>query len=203
MKVVGLSCSPRKGGNTEILVGEALGGAKEAGAEVELVSVVGKELKPCDGCWTCSETGKCHIKDDMPAIFEKLLGADGIIIGSPTYHRSVTAQTAAIIQRSVSLTGHRLQSKVGAPIAVTALDGAWSVITTLYLFFIAHHMFCTDHVMGLGNEKGEVRKHEFAMKWAWAQGRQVVALASQGWQWPKEDKGYTDILTRVMSIYPV
>ena len=50
MKVLGIVCSPRKGGNTEILVGEALASAKELGAEVELVSLIGKNIKPCDGC---------------------------------------------------------------------------------------------------------------------------------------------------------
>lgn len=184
MKVLGLSCSPRKGGNTEILVREAIAGAKEVGAEVELVSVAGKELKPCDGCWTCSNTGKCHIKDDMPAIFDKLLEADGIIIGSPSYYMNATAQTMAILNRSISLSG--LQNKVGAPIAVCSRQGGWNVISTLYLWFIGKHMFYADYVMGLALDKGRVRKDERAMKGARELGKQVVALVNKGFEWPEE-----------------
>lgn len=160
MKVVGLSCSPRKGGNTEILLGEALAGAKEAGAEVELLNAT---------------------RDDRQTISKKLLEADGIIIGSPAYSRNVPPRALAVLQQSL-----RLQNKVGAPIAVTAKTGGWNVITTLYLFFIAHHMFCADYVMGLANAKGAVRKDEFAMKGALELGKQVVALVNKGLEWPEE-----------------
>ena len=184
MKVLGLSCSPRRRGNTEILVKEALAGAKEAGAEVELVSVAGKELQPCDGCWTCSKTGKCHIKDDMQGIFDKLLEADGIIIGSPSFFMNATAQTMAILNRSISLSG--LQNKVGAPIAVCSRQGGWNVISTLYLWFIGKHMFYADYVMGLALDKGRIRKDERAMKGAWELGKQVVALVNKRFKWPGE-----------------
>jgi len=187
MKVLGLVFSPRKGGNTEILVREALTGAKEAGAKVELLSIAGKDIKPCDGCLACFKTGKCHIKDDLPAIFDKLLVADGIIFGSPSYGRGLPGQAKSMLDRCVSLRApsEKLQNKVGAPIAVTAGDGAWNVITTLYLFFITHHMFCADCVGGFAWDKGEVRKNEFAMKASWELGKQVVALVSQGLEWPK------------------
>ena len=65
MKVLGIVCSPRRRGNTEILVDEALASAKDSGAEVELVTVSGKNIAPCDGCESCIITGKCRIEDDM------------------------------------------------------------------------------------------------------------------------------------------
>jgi len=186
VKVLGLSCSPRKGSNTEILVGEALAGAKEAGADVEIVTVVGKDIKPCDACETCFKTGKCHIKDDMQDIYPKLSEADGIIFGSPSYNRNVTAQATAIMNRCYFVS---LQDKVGAPIVVCAKTGGWNVAATLYLFFVAKHMAYTDYAMGLALDKGGVRKDEFAMKWAWELGKQVVTVANQGFKWPEEYKG--------------
>ena len=76
MKVLGIVCSPRKGGNTEIIVNEALASAKALGAEVELVTVIGKNIAPCDGCEACTTTGKCRIEDDMQDIYNKLLQSD-------------------------------------------------------------------------------------------------------------------------------
>jgi multimeric flavodoxin WrbA len=61
MKVLGIVCSPRKGGNTEILVQEALAGAKESGAEIELLRIREMKIGPCDGCMTCYQTGECRI----------------------------------------------------------------------------------------------------------------------------------------------
>lgn len=196
MKILGLSCSPRRGGNTEILINEALLGSSEMGAEIELLSVAGKELKPCDGCWSCSETGKCHIKDDMPVVFNKLLEADGIIIGCPSYHMNITAQAKAILDRSVSLAG--MQNKVGAPIGVCSRQGGWNVISTLYLWFIEKHMFYADHVMGLAMDKERIRADKRAMKGAWELGKQVVALVNQGLQWPEEYHGslFADVVRK-------
>ena len=76
MKVLGIVCSPRKGGNTEILIQEALAGAKETGADVELLNISEMNISPCDGCMTCHQSGECKIKDDMQKIYEQLLAAD-------------------------------------------------------------------------------------------------------------------------------
>ena len=118
MKILGLSCSPRKQGNTEILLGEALNGAQQEGAGVELYSVSGKDIKPCDGCGVCNKTGECHIKDDMHVLYDKLLEADGIIFGSPIYFYSITAQAKAILDRTIALNRpeRSLANKVGAVI---------------------------------------------------------------------------------------
>ena len=72
MKILAVSGSPRKQGNTEILLDEALQGAKAEGAGVELYRISGKNIQPCDGCWTCMKEGRCHIKDDMQELYEKL-----------------------------------------------------------------------------------------------------------------------------------
>ena len=101
MKIFGLSCSPRKQGNTETLLVEALQGAQHEGADVELYSVLGKTIEPCDGCRACNEKGECHIKDDMQGLYNRLLGADGIIFATPVYFYSMTAQAKAIVASSI------------------------------------------------------------------------------------------------------
>ena len=85
MKILGLSFSPRPQGNTDVLLNEVLNGARQEGAEVELLRACDKEIRPCDGCRACWETGECHIKDGMQEIYPKLLEADGIVLGAPIY----------------------------------------------------------------------------------------------------------------------
>lgn len=143
MKVLGISCSLRKGSNTEILVEEALVGAREVGAEAELLSLIGKEIKPCDGCFSCEKTGKCHIKDDMQPIYEKLLEADGIIIGTPVYFWFMAGQTKVLLDRTIALEYPNLrlaQTKVGGIITVAARTGLMNTVSALYTYFAASHM---------------------------------------------------------------
>ena len=186
-KVLGVSCSPRKGGNTEILLQQALAGAGERGAETELVTIFDKEIKPCDGCYACQKTGKCHIKDDMQGVYDKFLAADGIIWGTPVYYFGVAAQAKILIDRSFALSkGTRLTNKVGGVISVAASLGHQSVWNTFNSFFSVHHMLAADFVYGFGREKGEVRKDKHAMKAAGELGKQVVLLAEQKFKFPEQ-----------------
>ena len=91
-KIVGIVGSPRRGRNSEFLVNEALKTAAEEGAETELISLAGKEIKPCDACQRCRDKNvDCHIQDDLAPIFKKMLEADGIILATPVYVGSATA----------------------------------------------------------------------------------------------------------------
>ena len=100
MKVLGIVCSPRKNGNTEIMMKAALTGARSRGAETELWTTAGKDLRPCDACKSCVEKGgKCHIDDDMQELYPKVLASYGIIFGSPSYFDSVSAQAKIVIDR--------------------------------------------------------------------------------------------------------
>lgn len=86
MKIVGLVGSPRKGGNTDILVGAALEGAKEAGAKVEKIMVGNLQINTCEGCLMCWQSGQCdHFDDDLPWLVEQLAEADGLVLGSPVW----------------------------------------------------------------------------------------------------------------------
>ena len=125
MKILGIVCSPRKGGNTEIMVEEALAVAREAGAETELVLVADKNIAPCDACSTCRKTGVCRINDDMQHLYKQLEAADGIIFGTPVYFTNVTAQAKTIMDRLYVYLGERkLKGKVAGPIVVTRRVGA-------------------------------------------------------------------------------
>ena len=188
MKIFGLSCSPRREGNTEILVGEALDGARSEGAEVELFSVAGKEIQPCDGCQTCIKTGKCHIDDDMQTVYQKLAEADGIIFGTPIYFYTMTAQAKAIMDRTYSLRRpeFRLTNKVGGIIAVAGSIGLMEAIKDLYFYIAINHMVAADYVSALASGKGAIRENELAMKRAWELGREMVLLVRQEFQFPEE-----------------
>ena len=187
MKVLGIVCSPRKGGNTEILVQEALTNAKECGAETELLTIWDKDIKPCDGCFSCTKTGKCHIKDDMQAIYPKLLDADGIIWGTPVYFFNVAAQAKILIDRSYVLyTDCRLANKVAGVISVASSVGHAGVWNAFNGFFSFNHMLVADYVYGYAREKGDIRKDKHAMKAARELGRQIVLMAEQQFRYPKE-----------------
>jgi multimeric flavodoxin WrbA len=99
MKVLGILGSPRIGGNSDILLDQALAGAKDAGAEVEKISLVGKKISGCLDCGKCNATGICAVKDDMPEIHKKILDADAIIHSVPVYFWAMTAQMKAYLDR--------------------------------------------------------------------------------------------------------
>lgn len=99
MKVVGVVGSPRRGGNTEILVETVLAGAAEAGAETEEYRLNELNIRGCQGCFHCQEHGRCRQSDDMALLYEALLTADGIVIGSPIYMDYLTAQTKLFLDR--------------------------------------------------------------------------------------------------------
>ncbi len=188
MKVLGIVCSPRKGGNTEILVQEALAGAQTRGAETELLTIWDKDIKPCDGCLSCEKTGECHIKDDVQEIYPKLIAADGIVWGTPVYFWSVTAQAKMLIDRSYALytNNNRLSSKVSGVISVGASLGNVAVWNLFSTFFSVHHMLSTDFVYGYARSKGDIRKDKHAMKASAELGRQMVSIAEQKFRYPEE-----------------
>jgi len=103
MKVLGIMGSPRIGGNSDILLDEALAGARKAGAEVEKIILDKKKIAGCKGCMKCNETGICVLKDDMPDIHKKILEADVIIHSVPVYFWSMTSQMKAYLDRWCAL----------------------------------------------------------------------------------------------------
>jgi multimeric flavodoxin WrbA len=159
VKVLGIVGSPRKEGNTEILVREALTAAKEAGAETEIVLAADKNIAGCDGCSSCRQTGVCRIKDDMQPIYKQLEASDAVIFGTPVYFGSVTAQAKAIMDRTFLFLPHRrLKGKVVAPIIALRRVGAAQTRSLLYGFFIGQGMIPVRAAIGYGMERGDVKQ---------------------------------------------
>ena len=100
MKIIGVVASPRGAkGNTARLLRIVLEGAESQGAEVEIVYLQGRTVLPCKGCNTCHHKGRCPQKDDFESIREKILASDGLVLSSPNYIFSVSAQMKAFIDR--------------------------------------------------------------------------------------------------------
>lgn len=187
MKVLGIQCSARKRGNCEILLEEAFAGARERGAETETLAIADYNIRPCDGCYSCIKTGKCHIKDDMQAIYPKLEAADIIIFSTPVFFLSVPGSVKTLIDRSYVLYHQgKLANKVGGTIVVGSSMGHVNAWTLLELFFSLNHMRAADYVYGFARDKGDIRKDKHAMIAAKEQGKMVVALAAQGIKHPEE-----------------
>lgn len=102
-KILILSGSPRKGGNSDLLCDEFMRGAIEAGHDVEKVRVAEKKIGFCTGCYYCQKSGGvCAKKDDMPELLQKMIDADVIVLSSPVYFYSIDAQLKAVIDRTVA-----------------------------------------------------------------------------------------------------
>ena len=159
MKVLGIVCSPRKGGNTEILVREALSAVNQYGYETELVLVADMNISFCDGCGACMESGICKLDDDMQAIYQKLLSADGIIFGTPVYFTNVSAQAKTIIDRTYAfLRERKLAGKVAGVIVAARRVGAGQVRSLLYSYFVGQRMIIASASIGYGHKMGEVKE---------------------------------------------
>ncbi len=101
-KVIILSGSPRKRGNSDLLCDEFAKGAIEAGNKVEKIRVTEKQVEGCRACYACKTNGQCVIKDDMAEILQKMIDADVLVLASPVYFYSINAQLKAVIDRTVA-----------------------------------------------------------------------------------------------------
>lgn len=157
MLVLGISGSPRKNGNTELLMREVLKAAETEGCETEPFFVSGKQVSPCDACYTCFETGCCRIQDDMQELYDLLDRADAVVFGSPVYFGSVTSQAKAIMDRMFVLLGRRaLQDKIAGALVVARRVGAIQTRSLIYSFCIAQGMLVAGGAIGYGRETGDV-----------------------------------------------
>lgn len=173
MRVLGISGSPRQGGNTELLVQTALQELQSEGFETEFVSLAGRQILPCTACGDCSKVDRpmCTLGDaGFEGMIERFLEADGILIGSPVYFGSATPETMALLDRVglVSLrNGRFLRRKVGAAIAVARRAGQNFTFAQLNYFFLINEMIIPGSTywnIAFGREKGEAAKDEEGMQ---------------------------------------
>lgn len=100
MKVLAICGSPRKNGNTEYFTKVVLSKLEKEGIETEFISLIGKDISECTGCYYCVKNHKCCIADDFQDVFEKMINADAIVLASPVYHASITAKLKCLLDRA-------------------------------------------------------------------------------------------------------
>ncbi len=98
-KILVISTSPRRGSNSEALADAFASGAREAGHEVELVSLRGKDVQFCRGCFVCQETQRCVIHDDADTLRQKALEADVLVFATPIYYYEMSGQLKTLLDR--------------------------------------------------------------------------------------------------------
>jgi multimeric flavodoxin WrbA len=137
MRIVGVNGSPRKKGNTQALLKVAM---ESSGiVDMKLIHLVDYKILPCDGCGTCWETKKCPIDDDLEIVLDELVSSDAIILGSPVYYGTPSAQMKAFIDRSGELLGARgfpLKGKIGGALSVARRWGHITTWTALLLYLL-------------------------------------------------------------------
>ncbi|WP_292366524.1 MULTISPECIES: flavodoxin family protein [unclassified Methanoculleus] len=111
IRVLGISGSPRRHGNTETLLDAVLEGAREAGADVKKVVLRPLDYAPCRGCNACHKTGVCVISDDLTEVFEKIASADVLVVASPIYSMGITAEAKGLIDRAQYLWARKFIKK--------------------------------------------------------------------------------------------
>jgi len=186
LKVLGIMGSPRIKGNTDLLLEEALKGAKSQGAEVEKIVVDKLNISPCQEYLGCFKDGNCVIRDNMDEIYPKLLGADVVIIASPMFFYGVSSQAKALIDRCQALWArkHILKQSLpnggrkGAFIAVGATKGKRlfeGAILTVKYFFEAIGVEYADEILIRGvDARGEIKEHPIALSDAFEMGKRLV-----------------------------
>jgi len=182
MKVVAFNGSPRKDGNTTILINHVFRELEKEGVETELVQLSGREIRGCIACYKCFENKDqhCAVKDDIAnECIEKMIGAEGILLGSPVYFTDVTAEMKALIDRAgfVSMAnGGMYKNKVSAAVVAVRRSGSMHTLDTMNHFFLAGQMIIVGRGIGVGRDKGEVEKDEEGMQAVKALGQRMAWL---------------------------
>ena len=195
VKVLGLFGSPRREGNTEILLQEALKGAEKEGAKVERLYISDFTFTPCKECHGCDATGNCVILDDMQKIYPKLLEADVVILASPIFFYGVTAWAKSLIDRTQPLWVRKYLLKdsssekggkrrkgffisVGATKGPKVFDGA--ILTVKYFFDVLNAEYAGELVFRGVEAKGDILRNPKALEQAFEVGRKLVSDLTKG-----------------------
>lgn len=199
MKVLAISASPRRNGNTELLLKEAIRGAEEAGAKVKLIRLRELRITPCLECLSCHKDGRCVVQDDMQRLYPELLEMDGLIFASPIFFMGITAWGKGFIDRCQPFWAMKYVLKGGLPIGGRRRKGIFiSVGGTRYKFLFdgprrvmksLFHVLDVEYegevlVRGV-DEKGEILKHPEALELAYELGKGSVKNKKGGNRpWP-------------------
>lgn len=181
MNILGISGTPRKGGNSEVLLDAALEPFVEANWDITKILLSEKRIEPCTGCDSCVEEKSCCIKDDMNEIYNAYKKCDAIIISAPTYWRNVPAQLKAVIDRTYGSTSNLLKGKLGGAIAVGRGQGGGQaiVINIIYNFFLSSGALCvpseTNGVTAVADKPGDILSQSRRLEQARVLGRNILS----------------------------
>jgi len=172
MKVVAFNGSGRKDGNTAVLLKRVLSALEAEGVETELIQLAGEQIRGCTACRACFETKnlRCSITDDnVNTYIQKMVEADGIILGSPTYFAMMSSEMKALIDRAgfvCRATPGALKRKVGAAVVVARRAGAMTTFDAINHFFLINQMIVPGSSywnIGMANKKGEIDTDQEAL----------------------------------------
>jgi len=184
MKILAINGSPRKNGNTALLINEMFRLFEAEGFETEMIQLGNKPVHGCTACAKCKDEkdGKCHIKNDhLNLCIEKMIEADGIIIGSPVYFADVTTEIKALIDVAGYATragGHLLKRKVGAGVIAVRRGGALHAFETINNFFLINQMIVPGSSYWnfvVGRDPGDVLND--------AEGMQTIHTLAENMMW--------------------
>ncbi len=187
MKVLGIAGSPRRGGNTDLLLDEVLRGAASTGARTRVIYLGKLKIAPCQHCDACLSTGTCAINDDMAQVYGELEEADRVVIASPVQFMGVTAQMKAMIDRCQMFWARKYVLRVsplppkprkGMFVAVGGLklksmfDGARATVKSLFL--VLDIEYAGELLFPGIDEKGAIAKQPEVLKQAYEAGRKLA-----------------------------
>ena len=190
MRVLGISGSPRRGGNTDQLLAEVMKGAASRDAEVKTITLNDLKIKPCQHCDACLEAGECRIKDDMQMVYDELEKADRIVLAAPIHFMGLSAQAKGMIDRCQSLWARKYVLKVpplgseggkkkGFFISVGGTKFANlfqpAIVTVKALFTCLDVTYTGELIFSGIDEKGAITRHPDALKQAFLAGQKLVA----------------------------
>jgi len=181
-KILILKGSPREHGNSATLADRAAAGAQEAGAEVESIYLHGLDIRACDACDLCTESGECVIEDDMTPLYPKLAAADAIVLATPVYWFTFSAQLKLCIDRWYGFQGHQWQEVSHKRFGILLTYGDTDLYTSgginaIHTFetmcrFLKSELVAVVH--GSVNDMGEVEKHPELLEQAYQLGRTLA-----------------------------
>jgi len=185
LKVLGIMGSPRVKGNSDLLLDEALKGAQGRGAEVEKIVVDRLKIAPCKEYYGCLKDGTCVIHDDMDDLYLKILDADAVIVASPIFFYTVSAQLMLLISRCQALWARKyvlknldIPLKKGVFIAVGATKGEklfdGPKLTIKYLFQAINAEYTEELLIRGVDKRGEIKDHPTALADACVIGEKLV-----------------------------
>ncbi len=185
MKVVAFNGSARKDGNTAILIRKVFSELDAEGIETELVQLAGKTIRGCTTCRKCYENKdkRCAVDNDIVnECIEKMLEADGIILGSPVYFSDIPTEMKALIDRAgyvARANSDMLRRKVGAGVVAARRAGCIHTLDSINHFFLIGQMIVPGSSywnVGIGRAKGDVEQDEEGMETMQVLGRNMAWL---------------------------